>query len=214
MAPFRMRPGLRNSDPNPQSSRALSFRLGARRRARRSTMSCCLSTRFSAITARTPPGPHSFAVMTVRWSRASRKSFMRETAQATRRRPRNVAQSGNQRENWQFETHRLEPLQVSAFAAEEFDQRVLDCERPPIGAGCDSFNGGVLPLIDRIDLAAGPRVVLIDREEERDESILAPRFRRHLQMARAAEEFVLPNARGKSVQIWKHGSTVDVHARA
>src|SRR5437879_3043169 len=39
---------------------------GARRRARRRTISCCLSRRFSAITARTPLGPHSFAVMTAR----------------------------------------------------------------------------------------------------------------------------------------------------
>ena len=80
MATFRMRPGLRKSDPNPQRSRSLSVRLGARRRPRRRTMSCCLSRRFSAITARTPPGPHSFAVMTARWSRVSRKSFMRESA--------------------------------------------------------------------------------------------------------------------------------------
>ena len=80
MATFRMRPGLRKSDPNPQSSRSLSVRFGARWRARRRTISCCLSRRFSAITARTPPGPHSFAVMTARWSRASRKSFMRESA--------------------------------------------------------------------------------------------------------------------------------------
>jgi hypothetical protein len=35
-------------------------------RARRRTISCCLSRRFSAITARTPPGPHSFAFMTAR----------------------------------------------------------------------------------------------------------------------------------------------------
>jgi hypothetical protein len=27
-------------------------------------MSCCLSKRFSAITACTPPGPHNFATMT------------------------------------------------------------------------------------------------------------------------------------------------------
>ena len=55
-------------------------RLGARRRARRRTISCCLSTRFSAITARTPPGPHSFAVMTATWSRATRRFLMRESA--------------------------------------------------------------------------------------------------------------------------------------
>ena len=33
MATFRMRPGLRKSDPNPQSSRSLSVRFGARWRA-------------------------------------------------------------------------------------------------------------------------------------------------------------------------------------
>ena len=64
MATFRIRPGLRKSDPNPQSSRSLSVRFGARWRARRRTISCCLSRRFSAITARTPPGPHILAVMT------------------------------------------------------------------------------------------------------------------------------------------------------
>ena len=68
MASFRTRPGLRKSDPNPQSSRSLSVRLGARWRPRRSTISCCLSTRFSAIIARTPPRPHSFAVVTARCS--------------------------------------------------------------------------------------------------------------------------------------------------
>ena len=39
-----------------------------------------LERRFSAITARTPPGPHSFAIMTARWSSVSRRSFMRESA--------------------------------------------------------------------------------------------------------------------------------------
>src|SRR5438445_7012052 len=66
MATFRIRPGLRKSDPNPQISRSLNARFGARQRARRRTISCCLSRRFSAITARTPLRPHSFAVMTAR----------------------------------------------------------------------------------------------------------------------------------------------------
>ena len=39
-----------------------------------------LERRFSAITARTPPGPHSFAIMTARCSSVSRRSFMRESA--------------------------------------------------------------------------------------------------------------------------------------
>ena len=35
-------------------------------RERRSTISCCLSRRFSAMTARTPPGLQSFAAVTAR----------------------------------------------------------------------------------------------------------------------------------------------------
>ena len=66
MASFRIRPELRKSDPNPQSRRSLSVKLGARWRPLRRTISCCLSRRFSAITARTPPGPQSFAVATAR----------------------------------------------------------------------------------------------------------------------------------------------------
>ena len=80
MASFRMRPGLRKSDPNPQSSRSLERQVGCPLATRRSTISCCLSTRFSAITARTPPGPHSFAVVTARCSSVSRRFFMRESA--------------------------------------------------------------------------------------------------------------------------------------
>ena len=63
MAIFRIRPGLRKRDPNPTSSRSLAVRCGARWRGRCKTSSCCLSRRCSAITARTPPGPHSVAVM-------------------------------------------------------------------------------------------------------------------------------------------------------
>jgi len=48
------------------SSRSLDVRFGTRLRARRRTMSCCLSRRFSAITARTPPPPQSFTVTTAR----------------------------------------------------------------------------------------------------------------------------------------------------
>ena len=63
MAIFRIRPGLRKSDPNPTSRRSLAVRCGASWRGRCKTSSCCLSRRCSAITARTPPGPHSVAVM-------------------------------------------------------------------------------------------------------------------------------------------------------
>ena len=64
MATFRIRPGLRKSAPKPNSSRSLAVRRGARWLGRRKTISCCLSRRCSAITARTPPRPHSVAVMT------------------------------------------------------------------------------------------------------------------------------------------------------
>ena len=63
MAIFRIRPGLRKRDPNPTSRRSLAVRCGARWRGRCKTSSCGLSRRCSAITARTPPGPHSVAVM-------------------------------------------------------------------------------------------------------------------------------------------------------
>jgi hypothetical protein len=39
-----------------------------------------LEQEILAITARTPPGPQSFAVMTAKWSRASSRSFMREAS--------------------------------------------------------------------------------------------------------------------------------------
>jgi hypothetical protein len=47
MAILWIRPAPRDSDPNPQMSRPLHVRPGARRRPRRRTMSCWLSTRFS-----------------------------------------------------------------------------------------------------------------------------------------------------------------------
>ena len=56
---------------------------GQVRRALPSTaqaISCCLSKRFSTITARTPPGPHSLAVMTARCNSVSRRCFMRALA--------------------------------------------------------------------------------------------------------------------------------------
>ena len=58
----------------------------AQRQVRRSLASTAqddellLEQEISAITARAPPGPHSFAVVTARWSKVSRTSFMRETA--------------------------------------------------------------------------------------------------------------------------------------
>ena len=58
--------GTEEERPDSAEQSVAQRQIGARRRARRRTISCCLSTRFSAITARTPPGPHSFAVTTAR----------------------------------------------------------------------------------------------------------------------------------------------------
>jgi len=91
MATFRIRLGLRNSDPTPHRSRAPTVKFEARLGERRSTSSCCLSRRFSAMTARTPPGPHSFAAVTARWRRVSRTSFIRETDSVRHQAPRTVA---------------------------------------------------------------------------------------------------------------------------
>ena len=46
MATFRIRPRLRKSAPNPNSSRSLAVRRGARWRGRRKTISCCLSQKI------------------------------------------------------------------------------------------------------------------------------------------------------------------------
>ena len=40
---------------------------------------------------------------------------MRESAQVRRRAPRDVAQSGNQREHWQFETHKIPKPVIAAL---------------------------------------------------------------------------------------------------
>ena len=85
MAIFRIRPGLRKSDPNPNSRRLLAVRCGARWRGRCKTSSCCLSRRCSAIIARTPPGPHSVAVMKrIGNSRRTGGATMHEHAQTAR----------------------------------------------------------------------------------------------------------------------------------
>jgi hypothetical protein len=65
------------------------------------------------MTARTPPGPHSFAVITARYSRVTKRSLMRALAYRGRRTSGNVAKSGNHRENWQFETHNLDNYRIS-----------------------------------------------------------------------------------------------------
>ena len=53
----------RNSDQKPMRNRSAFERLGARRRERVTTRSCCLRRRFSATTALVPPGPRSFAIV-------------------------------------------------------------------------------------------------------------------------------------------------------
>ena len=63
-----------------QSDRLLCVKLGARRRRRRKTISCCLRTRFSAMTARTPPVPHSLATATAKCNSVSSRFVMRESA--------------------------------------------------------------------------------------------------------------------------------------
>ena len=66
--------------PNPQRRRSTVVKFGARFRGRRRTISCCFSKRFSAITARTPPGRQSFAAVTARWSRVSTTASIHATA--------------------------------------------------------------------------------------------------------------------------------------
>src|ERR1700687_4726117 len=107
MAAFRMRPGLRKIDQNPHSSRSLGVRFGARWRTRRKTISCCLSKRFSAITARTPPGPHSFAVMTGQVEEGEQEVLHAQERRSDIRRHATLPQSWIQRENWDFETHSM-----------------------------------------------------------------------------------------------------------
>src|ERR1035437_8472089 len=55
------RRGLRNREQNPKSKRSAVRRLGARRRDRCRTRSCCFKSRFSARTARVPPDPRRAA---------------------------------------------------------------------------------------------------------------------------------------------------------
>src|ERR1035437_9280334 len=55
------RRGLRNREQNPKSKRSAVRRLGAWRRDRCRTRSCCFKSRFSARTARVPPDPRRAA---------------------------------------------------------------------------------------------------------------------------------------------------------
>jgi len=72
----RMRRGSRNNDQKPNRHRSSVDRLGARRRERLMTRSCCFMSRLSATTAFAPPGPRSLAIVVRRWRRSISRSFM------------------------------------------------------------------------------------------------------------------------------------------
>ena len=73
-----MRRGLRNSDQKPSRNRSSAERLGARRRERLITRSCCFMSRLSATTALAPPGPRSLAIVVNRCARSTSRFFMAE----------------------------------------------------------------------------------------------------------------------------------------
>ena len=70
--------GLRNSEQKPNRNRSSAERLGARCRERLMIRSCCFISRLSAMTALTPPGPSSLAMVVNRWARSTSRSFMAE----------------------------------------------------------------------------------------------------------------------------------------
>ena len=75
----RRRPrGLRNSDQKPNRNRSNAERMGARRRVRLMTRSCCFMSWLSATTAFAPPGPGSLAIVVNRCARSINRSFMAE----------------------------------------------------------------------------------------------------------------------------------------
>ena len=73
-----IRRGSRNSDQKPNRNRSSVERLGARRRERLMTRSCCFMSRLSATTALAPPVPRSLAMVVNRWMRSISRSFMAE----------------------------------------------------------------------------------------------------------------------------------------
>jgi len=68
----------RNSDQKPNRNRSSAVRLGARRRERLTTRSCCFISRLSATTALAPPGPRSLAIVVNKCARSPSRSFMAE----------------------------------------------------------------------------------------------------------------------------------------
>jgi hypothetical protein len=75
-ATFESRRGLINSDYKPNRNRSRVVRLGARRRERLMTRSCCFRRRFSAITALALPCPRCFATAVNKCARSSRRFFI------------------------------------------------------------------------------------------------------------------------------------------
>jgi len=73
-----IRRGSRNSDQKPNRNRSSVERLGARRRERLMTRSCCFMSRLSATTALAPPVPMSLAMVVNRWMSSISRSFMAE----------------------------------------------------------------------------------------------------------------------------------------
>ena len=59
-------------------NRSSAESLGARRRDRLMTRSCCFMSRLSATTALAPPGPMSLAIVVSRCARSISRSFMAE----------------------------------------------------------------------------------------------------------------------------------------
>ena len=59
-------------------NRSSAERLGARRRERLMTKSCCFMSRLSAMTVLAPPGPKSLATVVNRCTRSIKMSFIAE----------------------------------------------------------------------------------------------------------------------------------------
>ena len=75
-ATFGSRRGLINIDNKPNRNRSRVVRLGARRRARLITRSCCFRGRFSAITALAPPGPRCLATAVSKRAKSNSRIFI------------------------------------------------------------------------------------------------------------------------------------------
>jgi hypothetical protein len=73
MAACRGRPAPRKIDRIRTAAGHSDVRFGARLRVRRTTTSCCLRRRFSAITARTLPESQNFAVTTAKVRKGERE---------------------------------------------------------------------------------------------------------------------------------------------